>query len=218
MSKKNKPVEAAPDLALLTKMYDEGGLYLSQAEGSDIVAAGFAKVDFSNTEGDKALVMLTDKGANLVVTTRGNVAAISSKTEDDTKMDNIRNDIPVPVKAPRKAGRQGSKYDFDKLEAGQSFHVSNVAGKTSAETLKAIASSMTGAKRKFAVADGEETVTVKTYQKDANGKRVKPLVVTGTETVTRPKLKDTRNFVAAVVDAADPDGEGVRVWRTEVVK
>jgi hypothetical protein len=213
MAKKNKPVEAAPDIALLRRMYDEGGLYLSQTEGSDIVASGFAKVDFSNTEGDKALVMLTDKGANLVVTTRGNVAAISSKTEDDTKMDNIRNDIPVPAKAPRKAGRQGSKYDFNKLEVGGSFHVSNSGNKTSAETLKAIASSMTGAKRKFAVADGSETVTVKTYQKDANGKRVKPLVVTGTETVTRPKLKDTRNFVAAVVDAADPDGEGVRVWR-----
>jgi type II secretory pathway component GspD/PulD (secretin) len=189
MAKKNKPVEAAPDIALLRRMYDEGGLYLSQTEGSDIVASGFAKVDFSNTEGDKALVMLTDKGANLVVTTRGNVAAISSKTEDDTKMDN------------------------NKLEVGGSFHVSNSGNKTSAETLKAIASSMTGAKRKFAVADGSETVTVKTYQKDANGKRVKPLVVTGTETVTRPKLKDTRNFVAAVVDAADPDGEGVRVWR-----
>jgi hypothetical protein len=216
MSKKNKPVEAAPDIALLQRMYDEGGLYLSQAEGSDIVASGFAKVDFTNTQGDKALVLLTDKGANLIASkkTGGNVAAI--KTED--KMDNIRNDIPVPVKAPRKAGRQGSKYDFDKLEVGGSFHVANSGNKTSAETLKAIASSMTGAKRKFAVADGSETVVVKTYQKDANGKRVKPLVVTGTETVTRPKLRDTRNFVAAVVDAADPDGEGVRVWRTEVVK
>jgi hypothetical protein len=213
MSKKNKPVAAAPDIALLQCMYEEGGLYLTQSEGSDIVASGFAKVDFTNTEGDRALVLLTEKGAALF-NKSSNVADTSTKTESTNKMDNIRNDIPVPVKAPRKAGRQGSKYDFDKLEVGGSFHVSNSGNKTSAETLKAIASSMTGAKRKFAEADGEETVTVKTYQKDAKGKRAKPLVVTGTETVTRPKLKDTRNFVAAAVDATDPDGEGVRVWRS----
>jgi hypothetical protein len=90
---------------------------------------------------------------------------------------------------------------------------------TSAETLKAVASSMTSAKRKYAVpfldGNGKPVVVnvtgLRVFAKDASGKRV----ATGeTKTVTRPKMQDTRNFVAAVVDAADPDGVGVRVWRS----
>ena len=119
--------------------------------------------------------------------------------------------------------RSGSKYPFDKLEVGQSFHVPATVAVT--DPFKAIASSVTGARRRYSekvVVDGvvqTETVTVKTFTKDANGKRVKRdghYVVTGTETVNREKTRQTRDFLAAAVGADDPNGAGARVWRVAI--
>lgn len=224
---KAKPVASTGiDVALLTKIYNEGGLHLTQAEGKPLVDAGLARVDTSNVDGNKALVMLTEAGANIVIannpkTDEGQKETATQKAKPNM---NIRTDIPVPE--IKRAGRKTAKYDFDGLSVNASFHLDIPNGKTADEALSAIASSLTAARNRYAVGvkdeNGQpvmETVKSKTYQTSADGKRVKgpdgKYIVASTEDVTRQKMQTVRNFVAAIVGADDPDGAGIRVWRSK---
>lgn len=106
----------------------------------------------------------------------------------------IRNDIPMPTS---KAGGRSSKYDFDKLEVGQSF---GVIGKTA----KSFNSIIYAAEQRL----GDKVLNADGSQK----KRIKKLKAGGTELVDEVKV--TRTFEAHDVDPnADPDKATVRVFR-----
>lgn len=189
----------------------EKGLMLTKAEGHMAVTSGDAQIDTGVVDGDTVKVTLTDAGRK----------AIAPKVVTTFEIDDA---VPLPVK--QKAGaKRGSKYPFDKLNVGQSFHVP--ATVENPEPLTALASSLTGARRVFAKPvlgeDGKpvvETVTVNEYAVDAKGKRIKDAdtnkwVVTGTKEVTRTKTEQERDFVAAAVGVDDPKGIGARVYRTK---
>lgn len=189
----------------------ENGLMLTQAEAHMAIADGYAVADTSVTDGDTAKVTLTPAGT-------AKIAPKASVVFD------IDDDVPMPTAKKKGGGKKGSKYPFDKLNVGQSFHVSATAENPNPET--ALASSLTGARRQFAKPvlneDGSpktETVTVNTYAVDAKGKRVKDAnnkwVVTGTASVTRNVTEQERDFVVAVVGADDPKGAGARVYRNK---
>lgn len=209
MSSKKKSVAVEKPVTergvdLLKRIYAEDGMFLTQDEALDIVQAGFAEVDNNNVgkrEGT-AYVHLTDAGEKEIGVTKPVVSAYA-----------ISADIPPPAKT-RKPGRSGSKYPFDKLEVGQSFHVSATAAVP--DPFAAIASSVTGARRRYSEPTGEmETVTVKTFEME-NGKRVKReghYVVTGSSQVEQEKRRQVRDFMAAAVGADDPNGAGARIWR-----
>ena len=201
----------ATGVALLALLASSGGsMMLTQAEGQDIIAAGDATVDTTKTEGDTALVTLTEAGAAKVAAEngKGDDTAASSASFD------IDDGVPMPGAASR--GRSGG-YPFDKLAVGQSFHVAKTADNPN--PADRLASSVSGARAKYAEDTGEtEEVTVKTYKKgdggkgfakDADGKRI----VESETKATRPKMKTVRDFTVKTVGADDPRGEGARVWR-----
>lgn len=184
----------------------KGYLMLTQDEGAEAVAAGFATVDTGVVEGDTAAVVLTEAGKAQIAPAP--VAAVSSPSFA------IDEAIPLPATTGRRS-REGG-YPFDKLEVGQSFHVAATAD--NADPVLRLQSSVSAAKARYAVETGEtEIVTVKEYLrdgkgyvKDENGKRV----VVATTSEKRPVMKTTRNFTVKAVDASDPRGAGARVWRT----
>jgi hypothetical protein len=192
-------------------------LLLTELEGREIVDNGFASLDRSIQAGGASAVRLTDKGVATVNAQTATRAARSTTTVSA----NVRSDIPAPGK--RKGGKKGSKYPFDTIEVGSSFHIPATLENT--DPLYSVASSLTFARAKFSVPVIDETtgvpvletVNVKTYEKDDAGKIVKDAeghrVVASEASVTRPKMKLTKDFTAAAVDASDPDGVGARVWR-----
>ena len=202
-----QPVTArGADLLAMIAEAGDNGLMLTQEEGLDAVNAGHATVDTSVTEGNTAKVTLTDAGR----------AALSGSGNVSTGFE-IEDGIEMPTSTARR-GRQGG-YPFENLNVGQSFHVAAKAGEDAAAVAARLQSSVSGARARFAEETGEtENVVRKTYQKnedgsfakDADGKRI----VSGEETVSRPKTRLTRDFKVMAVDANDPKGVGARVWRT----
>lgn len=201
-------------LDLAKRLAETGGMYLTQAEGADLVSAGFATVNVDDVQGDTALVQLTAAGLALITPATAKAAKVVIEIDTDVKM---------PEAQKKRGGKRGSKYPFDKLEIGASFHVPK--SKDMPNPVSALASSLTGARRRYEspVLDSEgkpvmETVTVKTYAVDAKGKRVKAngkFVVTGEKATQRAKVIQNRDFQVFEVGADDPKGEGARVFRTK---
>jgi len=207
-------------IALLAciKASPQGFLMLLQSEGAEIVAAGQAIVSGVPMADGTAPVSLTPVGEAILAAS----PTSERKSRSTVIVGAVRTGIAPPLKAKRGAHTRGSKYPFETMEIGESFHIA--ATTENPQPLAAIASSITVAREKFAVevkdetgAPVMETVQVKTYQKgpddkfvkDANGKRV----VLEVKSVRQPKTQITRDFTAAAVDASDPDGVGARVWR-----
>lgn len=216
-SKKQTPA-ANPHLAQLQaiKASLTGGLYMTQAEGADIVAAGLATVDTANVDGDKAFVTLTAAG----------VAAAGFSTDTPAKPAvakqtfTIDASVPIPSKSPRKT--KEAIYPIEQLEVGQSFHVA-VSESNPDPVSRLNATRANYASKYMEEVKGEdgqpimETVSKKVYQKDAEGKIVivdGHRVVTSQETATQPKMQPSRVFIVWSVGADDPMGAGARFGRT----
>lgn len=198
---------------LLKLLAATGGVYLTQEEGNDAVDAGFAAVNMADTQGNTALVTITAEGR----------AQIEGPVKGKTVFD-IDDSVPMPDAHKKRGGKRGSKYPFEKLEVGQSFHVPK--SKDMPNPVSALASSLTGARRRYEtpVKDAEgnqvfETVKVKTYATDAHGKRIKDkdghFVVSGEKEVSKPKTQQTRDFQVFEAAKDDPKGPGARVFRTK---
>lgn len=194
----------------------EGGfLMLTQDEGAEAVAAGHAAIDPAiPAEGETAAVRLTEAGSAVLSAENSGGEAGGNANVAETTFE-LDSDVPMPGNRQRK-GRE-STYPFDKMEVGQSFHVA----KTEANPKPAdrLASSVSGARAKYAEATGEtETVKVNVYKRGEDGKSFVKVdgkrVVEGTKEVTRPKMKLIRDFAVYTVGADDPKGEGARVFRT----
>lgn len=195
------------ELLALIAAAPNGSLMLTQEEGLDAVNSGFAVVDTNNTEGDTAAVSLTDAGRAALTGSGGSASKFA-----------IRNDIPMPAAATQRRGRQSS-YPFDMLDVNGSFHVPLAAGENAEKLTSKLASSISGARARYTTETGEtRSVEVNVYERDENGKIVVgddgKRVISGKETVNRPVKTNGRDFKLAVVGADDPDGAGVRIWRT----
>ena len=206
-------------LLALIKEAEGGFLMLTQDEGADIVQLQQAFIDGTVQPVDGAVaVRLTPAGE--AVLAAAPPAVTRATRAPVTVSAGVRTDIPAPGK--KRGGKKGSKYPFNMLQVGESFHIAATLENT--DPLSSVASSITMARAKYAEPqvnpDGSpvmETVTVKDYQKNADGKIVKGAdghrVVLGEKEVTRQATKVTRDFTSAAVDATDPDGVGARVWR-----
>ena len=146
----------------------------------------------------------------------------------------VRKGIMPPAPKPRGgSSRQSqSRYPFDKLDdpmqadgtiAPASFHLKPEGDETIEDLLKKTSSNVSAANRRYEEPDLDangqqqmETYEKRTFTRDAEGGYV--LDADGkrtstTETKTRVKMKRTRKFTCAEVNATDPDGAGVRVFR-----
>lgn len=215
------PTAGATGPALLAELAnsENGELFMTQAEAAEGIAAGHFVADATRANGDRAPVKLTDAGfAAFQASNEGdNAQAEARQSAPASSGFEIEDSVAIPTEAGVRRGRSGG-YPFEALQVGQSFHVAKSAdNENPAERL---ASSVSGARAKYAVQDGDKTeeVTVKTYKKGEDGKYLKDAegkrIVESEAKETRPVMKVTRDFIVRAVDATDPKGIGARVWRT----
>lgn len=220
------------ELAVSISESETQGLMLTEAQGKEIVQLGYAVADPTVIDGDKVLVVLTDAGHALVddyfgedrsegqnqptlapgTNVADSVGAVATREGIDTG-------IPIPTKGRR--GRNGeSKYRFEELQVGESFHIPVTPDNP--DPAARIASSITNFRMKYAVPVSPprmETVTQRKYKvgadgkiaKDENGKRI----IESETMVERPVTVLTRDWIVASVGAEDPKGPGARVWRSK---
>lgn len=229
MAKKSTVVKAMTTPAVLINMEllgklceatKAGGfLYLDSTEFAPLVHAGLAETN--NTMVNEAghfATRATEKGIELVNGASPAPAAIAQAPAVAAPASAfvIRDNIPQPPRT-RTGGGKGrvTTLPFDLLQPGQSFHVP--VSEKRPDPVKSISPSVSSYNAKYAVETGEmETVQIATYQKDAEGKRLKVdghFVKTGMETVTRAKTKQERTFSISPAAANDPDGPGARIFR-----
>lgn len=135
--------------------------------------------------------------------TEANTEAKSTRTYEAASVTPVTSNVPMPENIGKRANSGRGVYDFDSLEVGQSFGVTN-------KTAKQIASAVSAANKRFRTnkLDANGAVIYKTQEvKHADG------TVTKQPTLD-PETVPGRVFVSADVDpATDPDGATVRVWR-----
>lgn len=161
----------------------------TKQEYGSLVTAGFVVFNDTIKDGNKFALKATEAGISALAAAGGNgggAAAAKSAFE-------IRKQIALPPMKRRVAGELGSKYPFDKLEVGDSFHVKPTANMP--DPAKSLASSVTASNRRYAEkVDGTHT--------SRKGKEIQ-------------NYRYTREFTVRAVDKTDPDGEGARIWRTK---
>jgi hypothetical protein len=170
-------------------------------------AAGNLTVRASSTADD----YLENIGANEMTKHEPPVEVVTNATGFE-----IDNDVPVPAIKRAKGAATNSKYPFDLLEVGQSFHIPAVAGEK--DMAKKLASVVVMANRRFSSdIPGEFTtrsfnrrikLSPGVYQKDANGAEIFV-----TKTINIPKQTFTKHFAIRSVGADDKRGAGARIFR-----
>lgn len=199
---------------------ENGELFMTQAEAAEGIAAGHFIADATRANGDRAPVKLTDAGfAAFQASNEGDAAQAEARQSAPASSSGfeIEDSVAIPEAGGVRRGRSGG-YPFDALQVGQSFHVAK--SDKNENPAERLASSVSGARAKYSVQDGDKTekVTVKTYKRGEDGKYLKTedgkRVVESEKQETRPVMMITRDFIVRAVDATDPKGEGARVWRT----
>lgn len=199
---------------------DKGFHFATPGEADELVKAGLAEQNPEIAEGDHLATRLTETGrteavANGFVAPTLETPMTETVTAAPSSGFTIDTDIPVPS---QRGGKGGEKYPFDNLPVNGSFFVPATAENDN--PAKSLASTVSSATARYAVETGEnETVTLKTYQVDGDGKRVKnaegKYIPTGEKTETRPVMREVRKFTVRSVDeTAQGRGKGARVWRT----
>lgn len=194
----------------LKTLTGEGGTgYLKREEADKFATAGLVEIHstLTDTDGNPA-VRLTPAGAAFA--NNGNSNGENKAMTDTTAPKaatptafKIRDNVPMPA---RRAGgnTKGSRYPFDALQPGQSFHIPVTA--EVAEPWKKYSSIASSASRRYA-----------NKMLDTNGQ---PIMVTRTrkikgveKTTSSPKLALTRVFAIRPAAPDDPDGPGAVVFR-----
>ncbi len=205
--KPTKQTVAVVTLAMIVAAGAEG-MYTSTAVHGPLVEQGLVEVNpgMTNEAGEFA-TRATQKGIE-------SMNAPTSNTQAAVKSAYALDDA-IAMPTVKRGGRSGNVYPFDDMTKGQSFFVAATADKP--DPAKSLASTVSSATARFAVeVPGEtEQVEVKTYELDANGKRVKvdgSFVVVSTVIETRPKMALTKQFVVRSIE--ENGVKGARVWRT----
>lgn len=210
---------------LLYNLNNAGTLpfYMSADEGSELASNGLISVEsgFVNPiNPSQFLVRITDAGKAILTTSppAASVSAAPGVKQTFTIDDNIP--LPAIVRGGGNTGNfrhRTSQYPFEQLQVNQSFHVAVTA--EDAEPHKKMASNVSAANKRseVPVVPGE---VVRTNHKrkllDPQGKPVKGSDgkdVYEQYEMIGPKMVPTKKFVARQVNATDPKGAGVRVFR-----
>lgn len=178
---------------------------------AEVEAAGADNIEVNADikDGDKVAVRLSEAGQALAAATPAPAPTSTVKPSFE-----IEDNVTMPTVS---ATGGAATYPFANLNVGQSFHVPATAAMPN--PAKSLASTVSSATARYAEETGEtETVEVNVYEKDADGKNKKDAdgkwIIIGKTPVTRPKMRNTRQFAVRAVDASDPKGVGARVWRT----
>lgn len=208
-AKKNATV-AVVSLAAIVAAGD-AGMYAQAVQVQEFEAAGLV-------ETNPALV--NEAGEIAVRATAAGYAEINKGAQVTQEINGFQLDdnVELPTLGARNARK--SAYPFEVMAVGQSFFVANTAEKPDAKA--SMASTVSAANARYTVADpsgATETIVVKEFALDAEGKRIKDAeghwIVTSTKSEVRAKTVPTRRFdLRAVDETAQGRGKGARIWRT----
>jgi len=225
----------AESRARLQSLFDAGQnpFFMTGAEGTELVQLGYIAVDANQpgTVPGSCRVSITEAGINALSNPSPATVATAAPTKVAPVISEVRTGVALPAPLPRGGANnlkpRESSYPFDQLgeptaDGFSSFHIKSTA--ENPEPWKAMASNVSAANKRSEVevkdpATGQpvmETVTKKKLVKgadkkpllDANGKRQYT-----EESVTQAKMIPTKRFIARRVNATDPNGAGVRVFR-----
>ena len=189
----------------------EGGTFAPLAEVRPLADHNPALVEINEGATDdngNVAVRATAEGISHYATNSATNSATETASAPAAKSPFEVMDVPADIMQAanerRRASRgAGEKYPFDSLEVGKGFFVA--ATEKMPEPAKSLASTVSSAQARYAEETGEmETVTVKDYEVDENGKRVKDedghWIVTAENEVERPKMRNTRLFKLVPAD------------------
>ena len=183
----------------------EGGTFAPLAEVRPLADHKPALVEINEGATDdngNVAVRATAEGISHSATNSTTASVPAAKSSFEV-MD-VPADIMQAANERRRASRgAGEKYPFDSLEVGKGFFIA--ATEKMPEPAKSLASTVSSAQARYAEETDElETVTVKEYEVDENGKRVKGAdghwIVTAENEVERPKMQNTRLFKLVPAD------------------
>ena len=181
-------------------------MYAAPIEVASLVKAGEVEQNKEMKEGNKFATRATEAG--IAKHKRG------GEGEQDNSASAFVLEDNVPMPKSGRGGRKGDTYPFDKMAVNQSFFIAATAEKPN--PAKAMASTVSSATARYAVGTGEfETVKVKQYQVDGDGKRVRneagELIVIGEVEESREIMKQTRKFEVRAADETEQGrGPGAR--------
>ena len=181
----------------------EGGTFAPLAEVRPLADHKPALVEINEGATDdngNVAVRATAEGISHSAT----IAASTPAAKSSFEVMDVPADIMQAAKERRRSSRGASeKYPFDSLEVGKGFFVA--ATEKMPEPAKSLASTVSSAQARYAEETDElETVTVKEYEVDENGKRVKGAdghwIVIAENEVERQKMQNTRMFKLVPAD------------------
>lgn len=194
MANLNKKDAGLLQRAIEGRNSSQGYVLGSKNEFKSVADAGLVEFNDTIKDGNKVAVRASDAGVaawNAMNPTgatsapAGGVATTASYA--------ITKGIALPAIKRRVGEATGSKYPFDTMEPGDSFHVPK--SDDMPNPAKSIASSVTAANMRYAEkAPGTH--------KTPKGNEVQ-------------NVKYTRHFQIRAVGKDDPGGEGARIWRTK---
>lgn len=189
LSKKNTMILV--DIVRATKDKDRQYLMLSKYDSVFLRDNKMAEINESITEEYDGKTLFATRATQKGIDYLKSLETTEPPTPKETKPMNFELEDGIAVPAARR-GRSGqSKYPFDQMEVGQSFHVAPTEERPKPAT--AIASTVSSATKRFYERD-----TLGNIVKDDNGKPIK-----------------TREFIVRAVGSDDPKGEGARVFRVK---
>lgn len=113
----------------------------------------------------------------------------------------IRADLTMPVRKNNRGSK--SKYDFEKLEVGQSI---GVVGRNAEELASTVSSANRNKKFQTQKRDATTGALIFNKMRDATGNEI--------DNPNAPVMENTRHFFVVDTDpAADPDKATARIWR-----
>ena len=185
----------------------EGGTFAPLAEVRPLADHKPALVEINEGATDdngNVAVRATAEGISHSAANSATETASAPAAKSSFEVMDVPADIMQAAKERRRSSRGASeKYPFDSLEVGKGFFVA--ATEKMPEPAKSLASTVSSAQSRYAEETDElETVTVKEYETDENGKRVKDAdghwIVTAENEVERPKMQNTRLFKLVPAD------------------
>lgn len=193
----------AKDKARLQKAIEgrnsEQGFVLGTTSDYKALAdAGYVQFNETIKEGKSIAIRASDEGVAAFNALSGGGAQTQAPvgevaTTTGTAAFKITKAVPVPT-VRRRVGDSASKYPFDALEVGDSFHVPPTEAMPN--PAKSLASSVTAANLRFATKVPGQHLSRKKTMVD--------------------NYELTRKFIIRAVDEKDPEGKGARIWRVEV--
>ena len=188
----------------------QGFSYQHKEAVKPLVNAGYAEAnpDLVNPENeDEVATRATEAGIALHQrATALKPAAEAAKAKPTFE---LTADVAMPTEAEKQRRTRESKYPFDEMEVGQSFHVAQ-EGDTNGVT--AMGSVIANARKKYAAEAKNEDGSVKMREGVRREKQEDGSTKTWKENV--PVLEFSRDFKAFKAQPNDPAGAGTRVFRT----